>query len=297
MIEKIYLQVREGEDGLRLDQFLPGVITRFSRRQWRELIASGAVFVNNRRVKKLSAPVHAGEKVTAFIDDSPEESRENKPYHVVHEEARFIVLDKPAGLDTAPTPHSAHDNLHFIAGQEFGNLYLVHRLDRETSGLIIFGRSKKAAALFSELFREARVQKEYLALCSGTAESGEMELVHYLKQMESSNRMRVTSSETGQRAVTVITTRHASNGFSLLSLKPRTGRRHQLRVQLAHENLPIVGDKKYRGMNWQRLMLHAGALRFEIRGRKYEFEVAPDAGFAADTQKIMKDESVLKGGA
>jgi 23S rRNA pseudouridine1911/1915/1917 synthase len=177
------------------------------------------------------------------------------PLEVLYEDNHLLAVNKPAGL---PTMGVTADRPSLLAvakkyiGQKYrkpGNVYLgvVSRLDAPVTGVVLMARTSKAAARLSEQFRERQVEKVYWALVEGEIEPAEATLTHHLRKDERHRKMHTTSAGTPDAVEAVLRYRliQAMHGKSLLEVRPKTGRKHQIRVQLAKHGFPIVGDLKY----------------------------------------------------
>jgi RluA family pseudouridine synthase len=209
---------------------------------------------------------------------------------VIAEDAQLIAFNKPAGLAVqggSGVMRSLEDLLEAFAKSNGKKPRLVHRLDRETSGVIIAARTKPAAAFFSEAFAGRDVEKTYLAIVCGGApdpEAGEIALALKKSSRRGLDIMEVAAD--GQAALTRYKTLSAAPGAALVELRPETGRMHQLRAHLAAIGRPIAGDGKYGGLfrlgavDVPSLLLHAVALDIpHPDGGRRRFETPPPPAF------------------
>jgi RluA family pseudouridine synthase len=209
---------------------------------------------------------------------------------VIAEDAQLIAFSKPAGLAVqggSGVTRSLEDLLEAFAKSNGKKPRLVHRLDRETSGVIIAARTKPAAAFFSEAFAGRDVEKTYLAIVCGGApdpEAGEIALALKKASRRGLDIMEVAAD--GQAALTRYKTLSAAPGAALVELRPETGRMHQLRAHLAAIGRPIAGDGKYGGLfrlgavDVPSLLLHAVALDIpHPDGGRRRFETPPPPVF------------------
>lgn len=252
--------VFQGES-TRLDQAIATALPNVSRGLARRLIGAGSVFLDGRRCRIASRTVRAGERVRVVVAEAgaaPE-------LRVLHEDDDVIVVDKPAGMPTAPTRRAAAGTAHEAVrralhgrGDRVARLWTVHRLDAATSGVVVFARSAGAARALSQAFRDQLVEKRYVALVAGRVAEEEGRIDAPIE----ASRGRSTVSTSGKPASTSWKVRARAEGTTLVELVPRTGRMHQLRVHMADAGHPIVGDRLFGGGTAARLMLHAESLRF-----------------------------------
>jgi RluA family pseudouridine synthase len=250
-----------------------------SRGAARRLIADGRVFVDGRRLRVASRIVRvgsvlrvaspgtdddgAGSQGTARIG-GPRNARTTEPsLAILHEDADLVAIDKPPGMPAAPTRTAAAgtalDVLTRLLRTRDGRaarLWVVHRLDAGTSGVLLFAKTRAAAAALSAAFAEGRVEKDYLARVADppATTKGRIELA-----LATTGR-RAVASAGGRPALTDWAVVATDARGALLRLRPRTGRMHQLRVHLHAIGHPIVGDRAYGGPRAARLMLHAERL-------------------------------------
>lgn len=264
---KIEFVVLAEEEGRRLDQVLAQHIPDLSRRRARVLLDIGGVFVDGFRVKMAGRPMRAGQTVAAHLggalqratNEVGQAARERDAaglprFTIVHLDEHIVVVDKPAGLLTAPTPESDRNNLaDLLARSEAGPgpIFVVHRLDLQTSGVLVFARSEHANRVLSERFRVHDMEREYLSVVAGAFPDDVRTL---------------DSPIAGRRAVTQVRVEERLPGATLLRLHLLTGRTHQIRIHLHGTGHTVLGDPDRRP-TWPvrpppRMALHATRLGF-----------------------------------
>ena len=192
----------------------------------------------------------------------------------------FIVIDKSPGVPVQGGTKSKKNLIDILASSEFfkdTKPFPVHRLDKETSGIMIISKNHNSARLLTTLFRLRKIHKTYLAVCHGQISKKKGELKNELITFENDKKKI-------EKAITYYKVLSETNTTSFLELKPVTGRKHQLRKQLAIIDNPIVGDKKYILSNKKiksdkELMLHAYSLKFYINNKKFFYKANPPAAF------------------
>ncbi len=243
----------------RLDRVLPRLVEGLSRSQARRLIAAGCVFLDGRRCQVASRTVHAGSSLR--VEDAP--TPVPAKLVVLYEDAACIAVDKPAGMAAAPTRRaSAGTALEELRRQHPSRgpagLWLVHRLDRDTSGVLLFALTRDAAGALDAAFRERRVAKEYLAWVAGRVEGETGRIDAALRE----DGLRSVVDPGGKTAETHWQVVGREDDRTLLCIRPTTGRMHQIRVHLQSIGHPVLGDRVYGGPRAPRLMLHAHSLTF-----------------------------------
>lgn len=242
--------------------------------------------------KKLSAQIKPASQVNPLTN---EEINFIKSL-VIFEDNSLIALNKPSGLATQSGSgiHKSLDTLSMaFCVNPKKKPKLVHRLDRETSGVIILAKNRTSAAMLSEEFASKHAQKTYIAIVSGeTKETGEIN-AHLKRGRQNGIDLALIANENdkdAQNALTIYKTIKTKNGFSLVELNPKTGRMHQLRAHLSHIGHPIIGDNKYGGSLMangkliERVMLHAQELNINtLNGPKTFTTDAPK-----DMQELIK---------
>ena len=253
MSTKHRFEVAADEGGLRLDQVLPRHVPGLSRRKARSVIDIGGVFVDKTRVKVAGRPVKPGQVIEVNIGGAIERANETPlAPRIVHVDDHVIVVDKPAGLVTAPTPEASRGDLLDQLGRQYGEVFLVHRLDLPTSGLLVFARTRDANKRLGDAFKMHDVDREYRAVAVGTVSA-----------------QTIDRPIDRRRAVTHVAPLETLANATLLRVTLETGRTHQIRIHLAGIGHPVCGDRTHGGETERaflprppRLALHAAVLGF-----------------------------------
>ena len=286
------------DDGCRLDQFLAQSDLGLTRSRLRQLIAEGNVRVNEAAVKPAHR-LHPGDRVFISVP-APRPSgvvAQDIPIAVIYQDAELVVVDKPAGLSVHPGP--GHPDRTLVNGllalcpdiQGIGGEIrpgIVHRLDKDTSGLMIAAKTQAAHNRLSQQIRDREVAKNYLALVEGTP-SPETGTIDVPIGRDPRRRTRMAVVPEGRESHTGYRLLERAGGHSLLELQLLTGRTHQARVHLAWLGHPLLGDGVYgrRSPLLPRHFLHAHRLAFvhPITDEHLEFQspLPPDLTEALDT--------------
>jgi len=268
----------------RLDKFLVGQLQEFSRSRIQGLIAGGFVDVNGRPARKAGQPLEAGDTLTVRIPPAAPSGLipENIPLNILFENDELLVVNKPAGMVVHPAAgHAAgtlvnavlgyDPDLEGIGGEERPGV--VHRLDKETSGLILLAKNERAHRWLQDQFRLRKVDKTYLALVDGKppTPSGRVE-APIGRDPKNRKRMAIVPASKGREAVSEYKTLETFAKHTLLEFHPHTGRTHQIRLHCAFLKCPIVGDKVYGrktpSLEIGRHFLHAWRLKITLPNEK-----------------------------
>ena len=218
--------------------------------------------------------------------------QEKKRYDkfIIENNDDFIVINKPSGIPVQSGTQSFKNIIDILKDTHYFNFtkpYIVHRLDKETSGVMIIAKNREYAQLFTSLFRIRKIHKTYLAIVHGKVNQNIKVLKDDLVTYE--NKKKIT-----QKAISYLKILNTNDKYSLLELKPVTGRKHQLRKQLFNIGNPIVGDDKYNNDYEKKkytnkyLMLHAHKIKFMINNNKYNFLANYDINFDNFVKKNFK---------
>jgi 23S rRNA pseudouridine1911/1915/1917 synthase len=294
--------------GRRLDHVLLELLGGgLSRTRLQALIKDGHVRFQGEVVTKPGLLLlEGGEALVDLRAAEVPDPAEAQALRVLHADPDLVVLDKPAGLLTHRNAPGGEPGAAEIAEREHGPFPsseeegrrpgVVHRLDRETSGVLVLARTPDALAALQAAFRERRVEKTYLALVHGEPRFDSDWIEAALGRSErNKDRVSVVPEGEGREAATYYEVRERYPGFALVAVFPKTGRTHQVRVHMAYVGLPLLGDELYRPARRQlsrlpegvpapeRQMLHASALEFTHprTGAPLRFEAPLPADFAA----------------
>jgi len=210
-------------------------------------------------------------------------------YKLIFESLDFIVVLKDPGVLSikARGDLEKEKSLYDLLFEKYGEIYIVHRLDKDTSGLILFARNKEAHKFFCSLFERKIIDKRYLAFVFGVIEKDEFVIDKPIKEFGSG---RMGISIDGKKAITKFRVIKRFDKYTFIEAKPITGRRHQIRVHLYSYGNPIVGDKLYGDINTQRkykrMMLHSSYLSFLYKGENYIFK--NDEDFLIEVDELLK---------
>ncbi|MFC5523596.1 RluA family pseudouridine synthase [Polaromonas jejuensis] len=285
--------------GSRLDRALAGIVPEFSRSYLQQLIEAGVVRLGGVTVTKASTKVKAGDVLTIELRPTPQ-SQAFKPeamaLDIVFEDPYLMVINKPAGLVVHPAPGNWSGTLlngllaHDPQASFLPRAGIVHRLDKDTSGLMVVARQRQTMDQLISLIAARDVSREYMALAHRAWQGARTREVNAPIGRDPRNRLRMAvvdlERNSGKTASTVVTLLHNGDKHCLVKCKLHTGRTHQIRVHMAHLGHPLVSDELYGGAvagGLDRQALHACRLAFEhpVTGAMMAFKSTPPADFQA----------------
>ena len=279
--------VKKDYHNSRLDRWFRNNIQQIPQSYIEKLIRKKNIKVNKKRVKN-SYRVQLDDMIEVYGIENLQNriqikknkykpsSNEKKEYDkfIIEDNENFIVINKPAGIPVQGGTKSYKNIIDILKNTKYfehTKPYIVHRLDKETSGVMIVAKNREYAQLFTSLFRIRKIHKIYLAITYGQVKKDinllKDDMVYYNK-----------NKKVIQKAISYLKILKSNNRYSLLELKPVTGRKHQLRKQLYNIGNSIVGDDKYCVINkeksnkFKNIMLHAYKIKFMINDIKYNYQ-------------------------
>ncbi|HKY41478.1 MAG TPA: RluA family pseudouridine synthase [Pyrinomonadaceae bacterium] len=297
----MFIKIGPEHSGVRLDAFLASQIEGWSRARLQKLIENEDVLVN-RKVSKPAYKLREGDELEIELTAPPttDFAPENIPLDIVYEDDTLVVVNKPAGLVVHPAAGTPSGTLANALAYHFQQLPdggtgvrpgIVHRLDRDTSGLMVVAKTEAALENLSDQFRDRTVFKSYIALVHGRVSPDSGQIDQPLAR-DPSNRTRMAVVRGGRNALTLYRVRRSFDRFTLLDVELKTGRTHQIRVHLAWIKHPVVGDETY-GAGRDNT-IQDPRLRAQVRNLNRHFLHAEKLAFThPKTHELVKFESPL----
>ncbi|HCJ83351.1 MAG: hypothetical protein A2Y28_01595 [Chlamydiae bacterium GWC2_50_10] len=280
--------ITQEDAGRRLDLLLASHYSSYSRSYFQYLMEAGAVLLNGSPVKKRTKP-RLGDEVSLSLIPLPEMRLEPEAIFldILFEDEHLIAINKPAGMVVHPAPgHPSHTFVNALLHhcKELPDTLgaplrpgIVHRLDKETSGVLLAAKSQAAHREIVSLFSERKVKKTYVAICLGNPKDQTIRaplLRHPVRRKE------IAVAPSGKEAVTSIRVLSSQGNYSFVEIAPLTGRTHQIRVHMRHIGAPILGDPVYgpaflnKKLQLSRQLLHARSLFFIHPFEKRPLEIS-----------------------
>jgi 23S rRNA pseudouridine1911/1915/1917 synthase len=267
-VKRLSLAVGPPDAGERIDRFI-AARGGISRGEARRALDAGGVFLDGRRCKVSGKTLHEGQRVVVNLAEGGREAAASAPLErgrLLYADADVAAVDKPAGVPSQPTLTTDRGTLPELVSALLGSpVTLVHRLDRDTSGVTVFARTPAAAAALAAAFRDGTPEKTYLALCARAPAPRDGRTDAPLGKDPGRAGLRRVDPR-GDPAATRYRTLREAPLAALVEARPETGRTHQIRVHLAHLGAPLLGDARYGGprrvgeLSVPRVLLHARRL-------------------------------------
>ena len=234
------------------------------KKKIKQYLTHGAIFVNNVKIRQYNYPIINGMEIVINTDSK---NKKVLPFEVLFEDDNIIVVNKPAGLLTIATAKEKEKTLYHIVSDYLkskdrnARVFIVHRLDKETSGVLVLAKNEKIKKQLQENWNEYVSLREYVAVVHGHLKEQEKKIIQNLKETKT-NLVYVTKHNDGKEAITNSKVIKESSKYSLVSINIETGRKNQIRVAFSSLGNPIVGDNKYGIRDKEnRLYLHANRLK------------------------------------
>lgn len=234
------------------------------KKKIKQYLTHGAIFVNNVKIRQYNYPIINGMEIVINTDSK---NKKVLPFEVLFEDDNIIVVNKPAGLLTIATVKEKEKTLYHIVSDYLkskdrnARVFIVHRLDKETSGVLVLAKNEKIKKQLQENWNEYVSLREYVAVVHGHLKEQEKKIIQNLKETKT-NLVYVTKHNDGKEAITNYKVIKESSKYSLVSINIETGRKNQIRVAFSSLGNPIVGDNKYGIRDKEnRLYLHANRLK------------------------------------
>lgn len=270
--------------------YLYEVMAHTSKTTVKSLLYHKQVYINGRAVTQFDAPLKPGDRVEIFVD------RKSVPFRhpmlkIIFEDESLIVVEKSSGLLSMATDRNKEKTAYHILNDYIrksnphGHVYILHRLDRETSGIMMFAKNQKVQETLQRNWDEMILERKYVAVVEGEPAKPSGTIESYMTEGNSFVVHSSGNAETGKLAITHYRTIQAGRNYSLVELELTTGRKNQIRVHMQEAGHPVAGDKKYgaRTNPIRRLALHAFKLRFihPVTQQEMNFETPIPRSFAS----------------
>ncbi len=291
-MKNFWFITEEDDTNLRLDNYLSELFDNFSRSHFQNLIKTGEILVNN-SIKKPSYKTKLGDKIEVEYKEAEEKKivAQNIPLEIVYEDENMAVINKPSGMLTHPTELELENTLVNALLYKFGenlsdaNGYfrrgIVHRLDRNTSGLLMIAKNNETHEYLANQIKERLIEKKYLAIVKGSLKQ-DLGVIDYPIGRNPNQPSKMAVVEGGKPSLTLFKVLERFQDATYLELDLKTGRTHQIRVHLSHLHHPIVNDSLYGGGSFkvktQEQVLQSYKLKFAKPKSNdiIELEIEPD---------------------
>ena len=326
MLKSLSAVISKNLDGERFDLAAVQLFPDVSRKKIKLILDSGGAYINKKRIQIAKYAVKQNDKIEIFWEEklnthSDEKTISNKKTsfqsaitikNLIFENEQFFIINKPAGIASQATLTSSTDTIfHMLAALDskkfnLSQMFMVHRLDKETSGIMIIARNKNIQKKFEDLFREKKIEKTYDALCF-YAPKKPSDLISFPIAKDNAKpncyfavtnaKSKIKDAKEAQTEYKLI--QNYKNEACFIQCFPKTGRTHQIRVHLAAIGCPILGDKTCSqniyghrfAQTALRHMLHASHIKFQLEGKNYSYSAGLPEDFLQVKQELGKIET------
>lgn len=259
------------------------------KKRIKQYLTHGSIYVNNNKVTQYNYKIIKGMNIVINTDNK---NNKKLPFDVLFEDNHIIVVNKPSGLLTIATPKEKEKTLYHIVRdyviQKDKNkkIFIVHRLDKDTSGIVIFAKDEKTKNKLQENWNDYVKLREYIGIVYGNINKKEGQIIQKLKETKT-NLVYVSHDNEGKEAITNYKVLKENDNYSMLQIEIETGRKNQIRVAFASINHPIVGDKKYGDKKDKNLRLYLHANRLKIFYPELKKDILFETATPTEFKKIM----------
>lgn len=275
------------KDGELLDYLVNNI--DMPRKKIKEYLIHGSIIVNNTKTTKYNYKIYSGNTI---IINTKNNSKKEMPFDIIYEDNHIIVVNKPSNLLTISTDNEKYNTLYHMVREyvksinKNNRIFIVHRLDKDTSGVVLFAKDEKTKKILQDNWNEYVKERCYTAVVHGQLSKEEDTITNYLNETKT-NLVYTTTKDKGKEAITHYKVVNKTKDYSQLSINIDTGRKNQIRVTLKELGNPILGDKIY-GIKdeFKRLFLHANKLKLYYPYIKKD--ILFETKIPIDFKKIMK---------
>ena len=259
------------------------------KKRIKQYLTHGSIYVNNNKVTQYNYKIIKGMNIVINTDNK---NNKKLPFDVLFEDNHIIVVNKPSGLLTIATSKEKEKTLYHIVRdyviQKDKNkkIFIVHRLDKDTSGIVIFAKDEKTKNKLQENWNDYVKLREYVGIVYGNINKKEGQIIQKLKETKT-NLVYVSHDNEGKEAITNYKVLKENDNYSMLQIEIETGRKNQIRVAFASINHPIVGDKKYGDKKDKNLRLYLHANRLKIFYPELKKDILFETATPTEFKKIM----------
>ena len=267
--------------------FLLDCLSHKSRNHVKGILKRGQVSVDGKICTAHAQPLRPGQRVHVLLHVPL--AHEKLPFPLLYEDDDILVVDKPAGLLSISTGKEQEKTAYRLVNEYSkiqsppGRAFIVHRLDRETSGVLLLAKNERVKQILQDNWEEAALRRGYIALVEGKVQPAQNRIVSWLKQTKTLLMYSSSRKDDGKLAITNYKVLQADENYSLLEISLETGRKNQIRVHMKDIGHPVAGDKKYGAQTdpLERLALHANVLivKHPVTGEEMRFEAAVPGSF------------------
>ncbi len=285
--------VSKNYNNYRFDKWFKEEIINLPNALIQKLLRKNKIKVNKKKIKT-SFRLSEGDEVAVFnlSNYKPTNFKKKIQYLptskekrgldkiIIHDNSDYIVINKPRGIAVQSGTNNLKNIIDIFKKTKYFDYtkpYIVHRLDKETSGIFLIAKNKQSAQFFTSLFRIRKIHKTYLAIVKGNFPKNIKKMEDFLEYFEDNKKTKL-------KAITFLKVLKTNSKYSLLELNPKTGRKHQLRKQLYMRGYPIIGDRKYylnknKHFKDQHMLLHSYKIKFIKNNEKFNYQAQPDSDF------------------